>query len=267
MPVAAYGTPSAAPLAMPLRYGPIGSVSCSLARAGRESRSPAADLRLLEDVARQLSTATHAVDARRRPAALPRAPGHRARRRTPSAPPRPARRARPHPGRPRPEGQLDQRAGAQPTRPAPATWRTRCTRRSGPPSPTSAVSSTACGRRPWTSSAWSARSARPGARQPGRARADRHRRRRPDRPARRRRGRRLPDRRRGADQRAPPRRGPQLHDRPAPGATRSSWRSPTTAPASRPTIRPGSACSRCASAQPNSVAPFTSTASPATAPA
>ena len=61
VPVAAYGTPSAEPLAIPLRYGSerLGQLLLGPRRPG-EPFTPA-DLRLLEDIARQLSTATHAV--------------------------------------------------------------------------------------------------------------------------------------------------------------------------------------------------------------
>ena len=61
VPVAAYGTPSAEPLAIPLRYGSerLGQLLLGPRLPG-EPFTPA-DLRLLEDIARQLSTATHAV--------------------------------------------------------------------------------------------------------------------------------------------------------------------------------------------------------------
>jgi signal transduction histidine kinase len=60
-PVAAYGTPAPSPLAMSLRYGPdpLGLLLLGPRRPG-EPFTPA-DLRLLEDLARQISTAAHAV--------------------------------------------------------------------------------------------------------------------------------------------------------------------------------------------------------------
>lgn len=59
--VAVYGTPSPEPVAIPLRYGaePLGQLLLGTRRPG-EPFTPA-DLRLLEDIARQLSTAAHAV--------------------------------------------------------------------------------------------------------------------------------------------------------------------------------------------------------------
>lgn len=60
-PAAAYGRPAPSPLAMPLRYGPdsLGQLLLGPRRPG-ESFTPA-DMRLLEDLARQISTAAHAV--------------------------------------------------------------------------------------------------------------------------------------------------------------------------------------------------------------
>ena len=60
-PVAAYGTPAPQPFAMSLRYGPdpLGQLLLG-PRSPGEPFTPA-DLRLLEDVARQVSTAAHAV--------------------------------------------------------------------------------------------------------------------------------------------------------------------------------------------------------------
>ena len=61
VPVAAYGTPAPSPLAMPLRYGPdpLGQLLLGPRRPG-EPFTPA-DMRLLEDLARQISTAARAV--------------------------------------------------------------------------------------------------------------------------------------------------------------------------------------------------------------
>ena len=193
-------------------------------RPGESGFSPA-DRRLLGDLARQAGVAVSAVRLtadlqRSRERLVTHAGGGAA-----AAAPRPARRAR------RPAGRADRadRACCAEAHPAaipqrPTRWPASCARSCAPRSPTSAGSSTACGRPPSTSWAWSARcSGWPSDPAPtawdrrstvevaGDLPA----------PARRRRGGRLPDRAGGADQR---RRATPAH---APARCGCRWNAPT----------------------------------------
>ena len=207
----------------------------------------------------------HATGAVRRPCSAPASRSSPPGGGTPAAAPRPARRPRPGADRHRlPGRRRAQPAPPDPDRAPPQLLRDAARPRPPPRSTTSAAWSTSCARPRWTSSAWSGRCDAHAEQLAHGRRPPDHRRRAPTplpAAARRGRGRRLPHRRRGADQRRPPRPrhatagprcgsphgSPRAHriavTRRRPGGRRQAWMAGRRADA------------RCANGPPSSAAP------------